>query len=101
MRGFESERKDMFKYQTNPLEKYGPKDFTNFNVTPKIIIQVREFKAKVHDTNLRLKELEELMADLNAKLIEQDMENATRLLRKKSHSLRERLTEAKADLTKI
>jgi len=41
------------------------------------------------------------MAELNAKLIEQDMENATRLLRKKSHSLRERLTEAKADLTKI
>jgi hypothetical protein len=29
------------------------------------------------------------------------MENATRLLRKKSHSLRERLNEAKADLTKI
>lgn len=29
------------------------------------------------------------------------MENATRLLRKKSHSLRERLNAAKADLTKI
>lgn len=38
MRGFESERKDMFKYQTNPLEKYSPKDFTNFNAMPKIII---------------------------------------------------------------
>jgi len=41
------------------------------------------------------------MADLNAKLIQQDMENATRLLRKKSHQLRERLTQAKTDLTKI
>lgn len=91
----------MFKYQTNPLEKYSPKDFANFTVATKIIVQIREFKAKVHDTNLRLKDLEDLMADLNAKLIQQDMENATRLLRKKSHSLRERLVEAKADLTKI
>lgn len=48
----------MFKYQTNPLEKYGPKDFVNFTVAPKIIIQVREFKAKIEDTNRRLKDLE-------------------------------------------
>lgn len=64
------ERKDMFKYQANPLEKYGPKEFTDFNVTPKIIIQVREFKAKIHDMNQRLRDLEDLMADLNAKLIQ-------------------------------
>ena len=101
LKGFDSDRKEMFKYQTNPLEKYGPKDFTNFSITPKIIIQIREFKAKIQDVNIRLRDLEDLMADLNAKLIQQDMENATRLLRKKSHSLRERLNEAKSDLTKI
>jgi archaellum component FlaC len=38
LRNFEQERKDMFKYQTNPLEKYGPKDFTNFTLAPKIIV---------------------------------------------------------------
>lgn len=67
------------------MEKYGVKDFLNYAVNVKIVVQVREFKARIHDCNQRLKDLEDLMAELNAKLIQQDMENATRLLRKKSH----------------
>ena len=91
LRDFEQEGKDLYKYQVNPLEKYGQKDFVNFTITFKIIIQVREFKAKIYDTNERLKDLEALLQQLNAALIQQDMENATKLLRKKAHKLRERL----------
>jgi uncharacterized coiled-coil DUF342 family protein len=101
LRDFEQEGKDLYKYQVNPLEKYGQKDFVNFTITVKIIIQVREFKAKIYDTNERLKDLEALLQQLNAALIQQDMENATKLLRKKANKLRERLTSAKRDLRKI
>jgi len=62
---------------------------------------VREFKAKVFDTNERLKELEEILRDLNTKLILQDMANAIKLLAKKSAKLRERLKIAQGELKKI
>jgi len=35
-----------------------------------IIIEVREHKIKIIDINERLKELEEMMSDLNTKLIQ-------------------------------
>jgi len=101
LRDFEQEGKDLYKYQVNPLEKYGQKDFVNFTITPKIIVQVREFKAKIYETDQRLKELEALLQQLNAALIQQDMENATKLLRRKANKLRERLTAAKTDLRRI
>ena len=41
------------------------------------------------------------MARLNQALIQQDMANATTLLVKKAHKLRERLIAAKEDLKKI
>lgn len=62
---------------------------------------MREFKAKIADANRRLKEMEELINDLNSKLIQQDMANATVLLSKKALKLRERLTAAQAGLKKI
>jgi len=34
-----------------------------------IVVEVREFKDKIEDANRRLKDLEELMRDLNNKLI--------------------------------
>lgn len=90
LRGFDSERAELQKFQTYTLEKYKQKDFVSLrNVY--IIIEVREHKIKIIDINERLKELEEMMSDLNTKLIQQDMENATILLQKKAKKLRERL----------
>lgn len=66
-----------------------------------IIIEVREHKGKIIDINERLKELEEMMSDLNTKLIQQDMENATKLLLKKAKKLRERLQAAQEMLERI
>jgi len=66
-----------------------------------VIVEVREFKDKIEDTNRRLKELEDLMKELNNKLILQDMANAALLLEKKAESLRERLTVAQSELKKI
>ena len=66
---FVTTRKELFKYQTSPLEKYSADEIRNFTMTPKIIIQVREFKERIKDTNLKLGEVEDLMNDLQAKLI--------------------------------
>ena len=66
-----------------------------------IVVEVREFKDKIEDANRRLKDLEELMRDLNNKLILQDMANASRLLGKKAETLRQRLMVAQGELQKI
>lgn len=59
-----------------------------------IIIEVREFKQRVYEAMQKLKDIEDMMNDLNAKLIQQDMDNATILLTKKAQKLRERLIAA-------
>ena len=66
-----------------------------------IIVEVREFKARIDESFERLKEIEKLMAQLNHELILQDMENATKILNKKIAKLRERLTATKNLLQKI
>ena len=48
-----------------------------------------------------MKDVEALLSDLNTKLILQDMDNATVLINKKAHQLRERLTVARKALEKI
>jgi hypothetical protein len=48
-----------------------------------------------------LKELEDMLIDLDNKLTQQDIHNATKLLAKKSNKLRERLTAAKDMFEKI
>ena len=44
LKDLERERKSMLEIQEGQLEKYNSKDFKNFSVAPKIIVQVREFK---------------------------------------------------------
>jgi hypothetical protein len=63
-----------------------------------IIVQIREFKARIQDSNMKLNDLQELLNDINSELIKQDMENASTLLGKKAANLRKRLEKAKADL---
>lgn len=66
-----------------------------------IIIEVREFKLRIYESMQKLKDIEDMMNDLNSKLIQQDMDNATVLLTKKAQKLRERLVAAQKGLKKI
>ena len=68
LRAFDQENRDFIKYQTQKLEMYKEQDYLSFNNYP-IIVEIRDFKAKINDGNIRLSELEELMNDLNNKLI--------------------------------
>lgn len=87
-------------FQSQRLEKYTSLDFLSLDNQP-IIMEVREFKAQIQDLNARLKDLEAMLSDLNSKLILQDMDNATVLINKKAHKLRERLKAAQEALKKI
>ena len=66
-----------------------------------IIIEVREFKLRVFESTQKLKDIEDMMTDLNSRLIQQDMDNATILLTKKAEKLRQRLMAAQKGLKKI
>lgn len=101
LKGFVNERKDHQKYQNSPLEAYTEEDIFSDKKQPTIIKQIRDFKAKIKDTSDRLKELDELMRDLNNKLISQDMANAANLLGSKAKALRDRLKQAESELKKI
>ena len=79
---------------------YREQDFMAFNIYY-IIIEVREFKQRVFEATQKLKDIEDMMNDLNSKLIQQDMDNATVLLTKKAQKLRERLMAAQKGLKKI
>lgn len=72
---------------------YREPDFMSYTVYL-IIIEVREFKLRIFESTQRLKDLEDLINDLNSRLIQQDMDNATVLLTKKAQKLRERLIAA-------
>lgn len=66
-----------------------------------IIAQVREFKDMVEDLNRRHKDIHTLIADLNSKLIAQDLDNAAVLINKKALKLKDRLVAARSALQKI
>lgn len=90
----------MSKYQNQKLDMYRESDFMAYNIYY-IIIEVREFKLRVFESTLKLKDIEDAMNDLNNRLIQQDMDNATVLLTKKATKLRERLIAAQKGLKKI
>jgi hypothetical protein len=93
LKGFEEEKRDFNKFQQNKLNRYTRPDFESFDNAP-IIVEVREFKAKIADAFARLKDLDDLTNQLNNKLIVQDIENASKLLDIKNQKLRERLVTA-------
>ena len=77
----------MLEIQEGQLEKYNSKDFKNFSVAPKIIVQVREFKKQIEDTQVKVKSQENLLEGLNEKFknLQCDkhdkMDEATKLLK--------------------
>lgn len=68
LRDHDNKRKQMFKVLASPLERYKPRDFVRYHQTPKIIVQVREFKQKIEDTSSKLKGFEDMLVDLKEKL---------------------------------
>ena len=100
LRGLHKEAKDSNDLQKSKLDKYAKKDFVSYKNQP-IIKEVREQKETILDINRRLKEIEDLLHELNNKLVLQDMNNATKLLEKKAGKLRERLNIAQGELDKI
>mmetsp|Transcript_21886 Transcript_21886/g.33964 ORF Transcript_21886/g.33964 Transcript_21886/m.33964 type:complete len:673 (-) Transcript_21886:559-2577(-) len=101
IKGFEQEKRDHTRFQEGTLERYQPKDFVTHPKVIDIIVQIREFKARIKDSNARLGDLQDMLDELNNELIRQDMENASNLLGRKAAKLRERLEKAQKDLTKI
>lgn len=100
IRQYDQEGRELTKYQNQKLDMYREQDFMAFNIYY-IIIEVREFKLRVFEATQKLKDIEDMMNDLNSKLIQQDMDNATVLLTKKAQKLRERLMAAQKGLKKI
>lgn len=100
IRQYDMEGRELSKYQNQKLDMYREQDFLAYNIYY-IIIEVREFKIKIYEYTQKLKDIEDLMNDLNSRLIQQDMDNATVLLTKKAQKLRERLMAAQKGLKKI
>jgi len=73
----------MQKYQNSKLDMYTETHFFSYTIYL-IIIEVREFKFRIYTSTQKLKDLEDLINDLNSRLIQQDMDNATVLLTKKA-----------------
>ena len=78
--GHDQELETHKKYQRTKMEAYTEKQIFDINQQAAIVKDIREFKARIEDTLKRLEDLDELMRQLNEKLIMQDMANATRLL---------------------
>jgi DNA repair exonuclease SbcCD ATPase subunit len=68
LKAFDTEKIQHQQYQKQKLEAYTEKDIFSID-NANIVREVRNFKEKIVDTNRRLKELDEIMRDLNNKLI--------------------------------
>lgn len=77
-------------YQKDHLEAYKESDIFSFdNVV--IVKEILDFKQKIKSAFLKLKELEKIFNDLNTKMIQNDIDNASILLGKRSNKLKARL----------
>jgi hypothetical protein len=64
---FDEERKSFSLYQKQKLELNTSKEFLNHSKAPGIIVEIREFQAKIHDANERLKDLELVISSCKLK----------------------------------
>ena len=69
VRQYDQEGRDMQKYQSQKLDMYREQEFMSYNVYL-IIIEVREFKSRIFNSTMKLKDLEDLLNELNSKLIQ-------------------------------
>lgn len=55
--GFDEDRKGFSNFLKQKLELYTSRDYMNNNKAPGIIVEIREFQAKIQDANERLKKV--------------------------------------------
>jgi hypothetical protein len=64
---FDEERKNFSEYLKQKLEIYTSRDYMNNSKAPGIIIEIREFQAKIKDANERLKAVNIIIEDCKQK----------------------------------
>ena len=90
LQGFCVQKEEHSRYLKNVMKPYNNKDFTALG-NHTIIKEVREFRLRIAESYAALGEVDKLFGDLNQILIMQDMNNALKLLNRKSSKLRQRL----------
>lgn len=97
---YETEKENHTKYLRTKLDQLTDKQIRSLdNAT--IIKDIRQFKEKLEDTLTRIEEVEDLLRDLNDKLVAQDLMNAVRVFTQQQQSLKKRLGEAHEKLKRI
>lgn len=86
----ENEKFTHSEYLTTVLQQYKQEDMTP-PTSQKIIKEIREFKYRIVESILKLKDIEALMKKLATELFNQDVSNASNLIYMKNQKLRERL----------
>lgn len=100
MKSLEEDKKEHKKFLKSPLDLYTNKDFYGLDCD-KIITEVNDFRLRIKKLNGKLKKAAEKLGELNDKLVQQDIDNALKIMEKKNGKLRERLAETEEALKKI
>ena len=83
------------------LDAIQPLDYDDYSKNHDIIKKLRTIRHAVDDSDIKLKEIEELKDEVVRKVTEQDMENLTEMLALKIVDTKERAMYAQKHLTKI
>lgn len=90
----------MKQYQIYHFEALKESDIFSYD-NAIIIKEIYAFKSKIMASFLKFKDVEIIFSDLNNKLIQNDIDNASILLGKRSKKLKSRLEQASETLKKI
>ena len=80
------------------LEKLKPQDFTDFKKNHLVIKKLREFKQRIKQSEIKLKDIEDIQKEVVRSLTEQNMESSINILTAKAVDLKEQLLAAKKQL---
>lgn len=86
---------------TKELENICPDKIDDFSTNHELIRKLHRYKDNIDESNIKLKEVEDILQEVVKKLTELDMENSLDLLSLKAQELRQRLQESHANLKKI
>lgn len=83
------------------LDQICPNSIDDYSTNHELIRKIRRYKENIDESNIKLKEIEDIQQEVVKKLTELDMENSLDLLSMKAQELRQRLQESHAHLKKI
>ena len=98
LKALDKDRGDHKGARLKELDGFLPSHFENFEKNHIIIKKAREFKVAVNESEIKLREVEEILNGAIRKLTEQDLENSTDLLAIKAQELKERLNTSRSHL---